>query len=142
MHGREDHKELQFRAFRPKKVFHKGTEGREGTEVHRMLRTSVFAAVAALVATPLITAAEAREHLLRGVLLLNSFTFEAAEQFHTSLLRMQNRTLSPRGVARASKKSGSAEAARSSYEKLLEILSDSPENPSYQEAKDFVSDGE
>ena len=141
MPGREDRKELQFRAFRPKKVFHKGTEGREGTEVHRMLRTSVFAAVAALVATPLITA-EAREHFLRGVLLLHSFTFDAAEPFHTSLLRMQNRTLSPRGVARASKKSGSAEAARSSYEKLLEILSDSPEKPSYQEAKDFVSDGE
>ena len=121
-----------------------------------MLRTSVFSVVAALVAMPLIAAedlgtidfetsaksAEAREHLLRGVLLLNSFTFEAAEQFHTSLLRMQNRTLSPPGMARASKKSGAAEAARSGYEKLLEILSDSPENPSYQEAKDFVSDGE
>ena len=106
-----------------------------------MLRTSVFAVVAALVASPLITA-EAREHFLRGALLVHSFTFEAAEPFHTSLLRMQHRTLSPGGMARASTKSGAAEAARSSYEKLLEILSDSPENPSYQEAKDFVSDGE
>ena len=67
---------------------------------------------------------------------------EAAEQFETSLLRMQNRTLSLRGMARAAEKSDDAEAARTNYEKLLEILGDNPENPSYQEAKGFVSDGE
>jgi tetratricopeptide (TPR) repeat protein len=67
---------------------------------------------------------------------------EATEQFETSLLRMQNRTLSLRGMARASKMSGDAETARASYEKLLEILGDYPENPSYKEAKGFVSDGE
>ena len=55
---------------------------------------------------------------------------------------MQNRTLSLRGMARAAKKSGDAEAARESYEKILEILGDYPKNLSYQEAKGFVSDAE
>ncbi len=39
-------------------------------------------------------------------------------------------------------RSGDAEAARESYEKILEILGDYLENLSYQEAKGFVSDAE
>ena len=82
-------------------------------------------------------------HELYGEILLElGKAHEAAEQFETSLLRMQNRALSLRGMARAAEKSGDAEAARTSYEKLLEILGDYPENPSYKEAKGFVSDGE
>ena len=82
-------------------------------------------------------------HELYGEILLElGKADEAAEQFETSLSRMQNRTLSLRGMARAAKKSGDAEAARESYEKILEILGDYPKNLSYQEAKGFVSDAE
>ena len=66
---------------------------------------------------------------------------EAAEQFRVSLLRMPNRTLSLRGLARAAEKMGDAETARTSYEKVMKNLGRHPSLPSYQEAKSFVSDG-
>lgn len=67
---------------------------------------------------------------------------EAKKAFETSLLRMPNRTLSLRGLARAAGETGDAATAQSSYRKVLEILSSYPDNASYQEAKGFVSDGE
>ena len=67
---------------------------------------------------------------------------EARKAFEKSLLRMPNRTLSLRGLARAAGKSGDAATAQSSYRKVMEILERYPDNPSYQEAKGFVSDSE
>ena len=67
---------------------------------------------------------------------------EARKAFEKSLLRMRNRTLSLRGLARAAGKSGDAATAQSSYRKVMEILERYPDNPSYQEAKGFVSNSE
>ena len=114
----------------------------QGGDVIALLKEATMLAEAmgmpAGAATPIKPAYE----LYGEILLELGKADEATEQFEASLLRTPNRTLSLRGLARAAEKSGDAEAARTSYEKILEILGDNPENPSYQEAKGFVSDGE
>ena len=82
-------------------------------------------------------------HELYGEILLElDRPEEAVAQFEASLLRMPNRALSLRGLARAAANEGDMARAREAYEKLAEILGSHQDLPSYQEAKAFITDSE
>ncbi len=79
-------------------------------------------------------------HELYGEILLGlDRPEEAVEQFETSLLRMRNRVLSLRGLARAAAKKGDVATALETYQKLVEILGGYQNLPSYQEAKGYLT---
>lgn len=63
---------------------------------------------------------------------------EAIRYFEESLLRMPNRRLSLRGLARAHEAAGNAAEAANAYEKLAAILTGRTESAALQEAQSFL----
>lgn len=64
---------------------------------------------------------------------------DALEKFESSLLRMPNRMRSRLGAARAAAKTGSRDIAYVHYAALTEFWVGDKEDPTFQEARDFVA---